>query len=132
VNWRAVLTALWPVLRRLAQQIGRWILDVALEEGRAALAAYMRLRVGMFRRRQARARGAARRAWLDGRIRRWSKAAGWLESADGRRLTRKVASAAVERGQAELDANEPTAENFSRWKRDRERRRDRRRTRRAA
>lgn len=127
----AILAALWPTLRSFLVRIGRWLIDVVLAEGRAGLAIYMRQRVGVFIRRRKRARSKLRKKWLTGRIRRWRAAAKWLESAEAKKLSRKVAQKAQERAEQELDDLEPALENFARWSRV-ERRRARRKARRLA
>jgi hypothetical protein len=66
-------------LIKMARAIGRWILEFAAKHGGAALAGYMLGKVGDFKRRRARARTDRRRAWLDGRIRRWTAALAWLK-----------------------------------------------------
>ena len=127
----AVLAALWPDLKTFLVKIGRWLLDVILEEGRGGLAVYMRQRVGVFKRRRKRAKSKRRQKWLAGRILRWNKAAVWLESAAAKRLSKRVATQAQELAERELENVEPELENFARWNR-RELRRARRRARRAA
>ena len=127
----AIVSALWPELRGFLVRIGRWLLDVIIEEGRTGLAVYMRQRVRVFTRRRKRARGKRRIKWLTGRIARWRKAAKWLESAKAHILTKRVATKAQERAERELDDLEPELENFERWSR-RELRQAARRSRRAA
>jgi hypothetical protein len=115
-------------LRRWIVKIGRWLLDTVLAEGRRGLAVYMRQRVHVFRARRARARTKRRRQWLDGRIRRWTKAAEWFDGEEAARLSKRVAKEAQGRAEAELDELEPELENFRRW--NRARARDKRRAKR--
>lgn len=62
----------------IARRIGRWILERLIVRGARRLAEYMEERVEVFRGRLARARTPRRKAWLRGRIRRWTDAARWI------------------------------------------------------
>ena len=127
-----ILAGLWPALRRFLVRIGRWLIDVAIEEGRSGLAVYLRQRVRVLtRRRKRRRKGSARYRWLTTRINWWRKAANWLEGQEAKRLSKRVAKEAKKRAEKELDDLEPVWENFGRWSRA-ERRRAERRARRAA
>lgn len=72
--------AIWPSLRRILVAIGRWVLDRIVRSTVLAVVWYMRGKVEDFKRRLARARSDRRKRWLRGRIRRWTRAAGWLET----------------------------------------------------
>lgn len=65
-------------LIRIARAIGRWVIEHFAEKGLAMLIGYMDGKVGDFRRRLARAKRERRKAWLRGRIRRWTAAIAWL------------------------------------------------------
>jgi hypothetical protein len=131
VSSAGILAGLWPALRRILIGIGRWILDVILNEGRSGLAVYMRQRIGVFTRRLKRARkGSPRSRWLTGRIRRWTQGATWLEGAAAKALSKKIAQEAQRRAEDELQAGEPVFENFAAWSKA-EKRRAARRARRA-
>lgn len=67
-------------LINLAIRIGRWLLDLAARRGGAFLRGYIEERVGVFKKRLARANTARRKEWLSGRIARWTAAARWLKA----------------------------------------------------
>jgi hypothetical protein len=76
-------SALWKVFARILRAIGRWIIGVARRRGIPFLVDYMQERIGVFQKRIAKTKGSSarakrRRAWLRGRIRRWTRAANWL------------------------------------------------------
>lgn len=126
-----ILAGLWPALRRFVLRIGRWLIDVAIEEGRRGLAVYLRQRVRVLTRRRKRCRKkGSRYRWLSTRITWWRKAAKWLEGQEAKRLSKRVAKEAKKRAENELDDLEPVWENFGKWTRA-ERRKARRRARRA-
>lgn len=77
--------SLLAALIRIARAIGRWVLRTAAKRGGVILAGYMLGKVDDFRRRLARARTDRRKAWLTGRIARWSAAIRWLQ-ANGSKL----------------------------------------------
>lgn len=127
-----MLAGLWPVLKMFLLRIGGWILDVAIAEGRAGLASYLRQRVQVLTRRRKKCkRQGARYRWLSARITWWTKAAKWLESQAAKKLQKRVAQAAKKRAAEELDQAEPVWENFGKWSKA-EKRRAERRMRRAA
>jgi hypothetical protein len=127
VTAAGVLAGLWPTLSKFLLRIGRWLLDVVLEEGRTGLAVYMRMRVRVLKRRRARFRKTRpRHKWLTTRITWWAKAAKWLEGQEAKRLSRRVAEEAQKRAARELDGAEPEWENFGRWTKGQERRAKRR------
>lgn len=126
-----ILAGLWPRLSKFLIRIGRWLLDVVLEEGRRGLAVYMRQRVRVLKRRRKRRKPkSARYRWLTARITWWGKAARWFDGEEAKRLNTRVTEAAQERAQRELDDAEPEWENFAKWSRA-QRRRARRAARRA-
>lgn len=59
----------------IGRRLLRWLAKTAIRK----LVAWMRKHVGVFRERRERARTNRRREWLDGRIKRWTLAAAWLE-----------------------------------------------------
>lgn len=115
-------------LLALMRAIGRWVLPDLLEHGAASLAGYMRVRAGVFRKRLQRARSKLRKRWLQGRIRRWLKAAAWLD-ANAKTKAKRAADALVKHGET-LVRRIPESANGERY--DRWLRRQQRRTRRKA
>lgn len=63
------------ILIEIAKALGRWVLDFIKENGSCALWGYMIGKISDFRRRRSTARASWRKKWLDGRIRRWRRAA---------------------------------------------------------
>lgn len=116
----AILTALWPGLRRVLLAIGRWLMGVIRDEGVKFLAGYMRQRVHVFRKRLAKvvARRHAkwRPRWLRGRIRRWNYAIAWLQSKHAAKLKGEVLRAADHKA-TYLIPEEAPGESFGRWRR---------------
>lgn len=63
----------------IARRIGRWIVEHLVKHGATRLGHYMILRADtVFRRRLARAKTPRRKAWLKGRIKRWTAVGEWL------------------------------------------------------
>lgn len=112
---RAIIRALVQGLRRYAVSIGRWIIGQIREHGGRAIANYMRVRVGVFRRRLKRARAEWRQRFLRGRIGRWLRAAQWIESR-WRQLTRPVLDEA-DRATCDLGDGASPYEVAERWRR---------------
>lgn len=116
----AILTALWPGLRRVLLAIGRWLMRVIGDEGVKFLAGYMRQRVHVFRRRLARV--LARRhskwrpEWLRGRISRWNRAIVWLQSRQAQKLKGEVLRKANHLATYQIPEEAP-GESFGRWRR---------------
>lgn len=91
-------------LIKVGLRIGRWLLEWMAEEVPILVVGYMRGRIRVFGRRLGRARTARRKAWLRGRIARWTavaneiaerereieraveKGADWLEDAACKRI----------------------------------------------
>lgn len=116
----AILTALWPGLRRVLLNIGRWLLRVIAEQGIRFLNLYMRQRIRVFHSRLtrvlARSHSKWRPKWLRGRIARWHRAITWLQSQHAAKLRGEVLSMA-ERKAAKLIPDEAPGESFGRWRR---------------
>lgn len=71
-------TAIRMGLIAWAKKIGRWLLQHLAAHGLDLLRGYMNGKIGDFKRRLARAKTDRRKAWLRGRIRRWTAALRWL------------------------------------------------------
>lgn len=65
-------------LLKWAMAIGRRLLRWLATKAISALVMWMRKHVEVFRQRRERAKTDRRRAWLDGRIKRWLAASAWL------------------------------------------------------
>jgi hypothetical protein len=80
---RAIAEIIWKGLRHLVERLGQWVVRELVTNGARALAAYMRIRVSVFRRRLQRVLARRHAAWrprfLRGRIARWLRGAAWLE-----------------------------------------------------
>lgn len=81
--------ALTMGILKILKAIGRWVLDDLVSYGVDALIGYMRVRIGVFGKRRARAKRDRRKRWLAGRIKRWTTAMRWLEKRRDA-LTRKT------------------------------------------
>lgn len=82
---KALATLIWKGLRRIVERLGRWVIRSLAEHGARALAAYMRVRVGVFKKRLARVLARKRHPewrvrFLRGRISRWLAGARWLDA----------------------------------------------------
>jgi hypothetical protein len=122
----AVLVKMWPGLRRSLLSIGRWLLDVIVDEGVKGLLVYMRQRVKVFGRRLRRVLkrrvspkwrvGCWRAKWLRGRIARWRRAIAWLGGAQATKLKGRIVGLAIARATREIPTEAPD-EVFARWRR---------------
>lgn len=112
---REIIRALVRGLRRFAVRIGRWIIGQIREHGGRAIAHYMRVRVGVFRKRLERVKADWRKRFLRGRIRRWLDAAKWIESR-WRQLTAPVLDEA-DRATQDIGDGVSPYEVAERWRR---------------
>jgi hypothetical protein len=77
------MTTLAKGLIDIAIRIGKWLVRRLAKWLKVHVVGYMRGKIEDFRRRLARAKTDRRRAWLKGRISRWTKAANWLDKQSG-------------------------------------------------
>lgn len=126
----SIVATLWPKLRGILLNLGRWILDRWSRKGLDRLRYYMDDKIEDFERKLARVsarrkrmknkRGARyevenwRLLWLRSRIKRWKLALRWLEGPQAERLRGKAIDFAKARAEREIPEQAPD-DDFKKW-----------------
>lgn len=128
-----VVASLWPQLRSILLNLGRWVIERLARRGLARLRYYMEDKIEDFERRVARVSARRRRIkvkrgprydvenwrvlWLRSRIKRWKLALKWLSSSRAEKLRGKAIDMAAARAERQIPEQAP-GEDFRKWLRE--------------